>query len=50
MKQVFLLLKILRNIIERCKIPDAIKLRKKLGYNQGEIMIREETSATEKVV
>ena len=39
-----------RDIIERCKLREAIKLRKKLGYNHNDIMIREETSTAEKII
>ena len=39
-----------RDIIERCKLPEAIKLRTKLGYNHNDIMIREETSTAEKII
>ena len=35
------------DMIERCKLPEAIELRKKLGYNHDYIMIREETSIAE---
>ena len=27
------------DIIDRCKLPEAIELRKKLGYNHDDIMI-----------
>ena len=30
---VFIIEKLARDIIERCKLPKAIELRKKLGYN-----------------
>ena len=39
-----------RDIIERCKLPEAIKLRTKLGYNHNDIMIREETSTAGKII
>ena len=35
---VFITEKLARDIIERCKSPKAIELRKKLGYNQYDIM------------
>ena len=46
---IFIIEKLARNIIERCQISDAIKLRKKLRYNQDDIMIREEISIAEKI-
>ena len=45
---IFIIEKLARNIIERCQISDAIKL-KKLRYNQDDIMIREEISIAEKI-
>ena len=39
-----------RDITERCKLPKAIELRKKLGYNHNDIMICEETSIAEKII
>ena len=48
-KHVFLLLKNTRDIIERCKLPEAIELRKKLRYNHDDIMVHEETSIAEKI-
>ena len=51
MKKVFSLLKKLtHNIIERCKLPEVIELRKKLGYNHDDIMVQEETSIAEKII
>ena len=41
---IFIIEKLTSNIIERCKLPEALELRKKLGYNHGDIMVREETS------
>ena len=38
-KGVFIIEKLTRDIIERCKLPEAIELRKKLGYNHGNIMV-----------
>ena len=48
-KGVFIIEKRTRDVIERCKLPEAIELRKKLGYNHGDIMVREETSIAEKI-
>ena len=39
-----------RDIIERFKLPKAIELRKKLGYNHNIIMICAETSIAEKII
>ena len=36
---IFIIEKLTRDIIERCKLPEAIELRKKLGYNHEDIMI-----------
>ena len=47
---IFVIEKLTRDIIERCKLPEAIELRKKLGYNHDDIMIREETSIAEKII
>ena len=33
-----------------CKLPEAIELRKKLGYNHSNIIIREKTSIAEKIM
>ena len=38
-KGIFIIEKLTRDIIERCKLPEAIELRKKLGYNHDDIMI-----------
>ena len=38
------------DIIEHCKLPKAIELRKKLGYNHDDIIVRQETSVAEKVI
>ena len=46
----FFIEKLTRDITERCKLPEAIELRKKLGYNHDDIMIREETSIAEKII
>ena len=36
---IFIIEKLTRDIIERCKLPEAIELRKKLGYNHDRIMV-----------
>ena len=46
---IFIIEKLTRNIIEDCKLPEAIELRKKLGYNDDDIIVREETSIAEKI-
>ena len=46
----FIIEKLTRDTIERCRLPEAIELRKKLGYNQDDIMVREETSIAEKII
>ena len=45
---IFIIEKLTRDIIERCKLPQAIELRKKLGYNHNNIMIQEEISIAKK--
>ena len=47
---IFIIEKLTRDIIERCKLREAIELRKKLGYNHDNIMVREETSIAEKII
>ena len=47
---VFIIGKLTRDIIERCKLPKAIELRKKVGYNYNNVMVREETSIAEKIL
>ena len=47
---IFIIEKLTRDLIECCKLPEAIELRKKLGYNHDDIMVREETSITEKII
>ena len=47
---IFTIVKLTRDITERCKLPEAIELRQKLGYNHGDIMIWEETSTAEKII
>ena len=49
-KGIFIIEKLTCDIIERCKLPKAIELRKKLGYNHNDIMVREETSIAEKII
>ena len=49
-KGVFIIEKLTRDVIERCKLPEAIELRKKLGYNRDDIMVREETPIVEKIL
>ena len=49
-KSIFVIEKLTRDIIERCKLPEAIELRKKLGYNHDDIMVGEETSIAEKII
>ena len=36
---VFIIEKLTRDIIELCKLPEAIELRKKLGYNHDNIIV-----------
>ena len=48
-KGIFIIEKLTRDIIERCKLPEAIELREKLGCNHDDIMAREETSIAEKI-
>ena len=38
---IFIIEKLTRDIIERFKLPKAIELRKKLGYNHNNIMVSE---------
>ena len=47
---VFVIEEPARDIIEHCKLPQAIEVRKKLGYNHDDIMVREETSIAEKII
>ena len=47
---IFIVEKPARDITERCKLPEAIELRKKLGYNHSNIIIREKTSIAEKIM
>ena len=36
-KGIFIIEKFTSDIIERCKLPEAVELRKKLGYNYDDI-------------
>ena len=47
---IFIIEKLSRDMIERCKLPKAIELRKKLEYNHTDIMICEETTIAEKII
>ena len=47
---ILIIEKLTRDIIERCKLPESIELRKKLGYNHDDIMIRKETSIAKKII
>ena len=38
-KGIFMIEKLTRDIIEHCKLPGAIELRKKLGYNHDDRMV-----------
>ena len=43
---IFIIKKLTRDIIERRKLPQAIELRKKLGYNHDDIMIRDKNGSS----
>ena len=49
-ENVFIFEKLARDIIGRCKLPKAIELRKKIGYNHDEIIVWEEVSIAEKII
>ena len=49
-KGIFIIEKLTCDLIERCKLPEAIELRKKLGYNHNSIIVCEETSIAEKTI
>ena len=49
-KGIFIIEKLTRDKFERCKLPEAIELRKKLEYNHDNFMGREETSKAEKTI
>ena len=46
---IFIIEKLTRDIIERCKLPEAIELRKKVEHNNHNTMVWEETSIAEKI-
>ena len=46
---IFIIEKLTHDITEHCKLPEAIELRRKLGYNHDDIIVREETSIAEKI-
>ena len=48
-KGIFIIEKFTCDISERCKLPESIELRIKLGYNHDNIIVREETSIAEKI-
>ena len=48
-KRAFTLFKNLTDLIEGCKLPEALDFRKKLGYNH-DIMVREEQSRASKII
>ena len=47
---IFIIEKLTRDITEHSKLPKAIELRKKLGYNHDDIMIQEKTLIAEKII
>ena len=47
---IFIIEKLTWDTIEHCKLPEAIELKRKIGYNHNDIMIREETSIAEKII
>ena len=47
---IFIIENLTSDIIKHCKLPKALELRKKLGYNHDDIMIWEETSIAEKII
>ena len=47
---IFIIEELIRDIIERCKLPEAIELRKTSGYNHDDIIVREESSIAEKIL
>ena len=49
-KGIFIIEKLTCDVIERFKLPEAIELRKKLGYNHNNIIVCEETSIAEKII
>ena len=49
-KGVFIIEKLTRDVVERCKLPEAIELRKKFGHNHDNVMVCEEMSIAEKIL
>ena len=49
-ESAFIIEKLACDIIEHCKLPKAIELRKKLGYNHDNIMVHKETSIAGKIM
>ena len=47
---IFIIEKLTRDIVEHSKLPKAIELKKKLGHNHSDIMVREKTSIAEKII
>ena len=47
---IFIIEKLTWDIIDHCKLPEAIELRRKIGYNHNDIIIPEETSIAEKMI
>ena len=43
---IFIIKKLTRDIIERCKLPQAIELRKKLEYNHDDTMIHDKKGSS----
>ena len=43
---IFIIKKLTRDIVERCKLPQAIELRKKLGYNHDDTMIHDKKGSS----
>ena len=48
-KCIFIIEKLTHDITECCKLPEAIELREKIGYNHDNILVWEETSIAEKI-
>ena len=49
-KCVFIIKRLTCDVMENCKLPEAIDFRKKMGYNHNDIMVHEEASTAEKLV
>ena len=47
---IFIIEKLTRDIIESCKLPKVIELRKEIGYNHNDIIVSEKTSIAEKIM